>query len=115
MAGSNAMDLLLDFALAPALWLGLVLALSYSLFFYTWRGGGMRQLGRDLLAGIGGFAAGQILGMLMQTDWLRLAARCSSSRALPAPLSRCGAGACSCAWPAERDDRQVLTGSERNR
>lgn len=65
-------DRLWDILLAPALWLGLVLALTYSVFFALWRGGGWRQLPRHILAGILGFGFGQTLGALMESNWLRV-------------------------------------------
>ncbi len=65
-------DTLLDVALSPALWLSVVLALAVSLLFHLWRGGGWRQLARDLLAGLIGFAVGQALGMGLRLPGLRL-------------------------------------------
>jgi hypothetical protein len=56
------LDLLLDIAFSPALWLSAALGTVYSLLFYAWRGGQWRQLGRDLLAGLAGFALGQLAG-----------------------------------------------------
>ena len=68
----SAPDLLLDVVLSPGLWLGAVLAFSYGLLVYGWRGGGLRQLGRYVLAGLAGFALGQIAGMMLEVGWLRL-------------------------------------------
>jgi hypothetical protein len=65
-------DRFLDFVLSPALWLSLALALLVSLAFTAWRGGDLRQLLRDLLAGIVGFAAGQFVGFLLGFPWLRV-------------------------------------------
>lgn len=58
-------DFLLDIVLSPAIWFSVALALTYSLLFHLWRGGGWRQLGRDLLAGLAGFGAGQLIGSLL--------------------------------------------------
>jgi hypothetical protein len=66
------LDWLLDVALSPALWLSVFLALACSLLFHLWRGGGTRQLGRDLLAGLPGFAVGQAVGSLLRLPGLRL-------------------------------------------
>jgi len=63
-------DLVLDIALAPALWLSSALALAYGVLFYGWRGGGWRQLGRDLVGGLVGFGLGQLAGMLSGASWL---------------------------------------------
>jgi hypothetical protein len=68
----QASDWVLDVALSPALWLSAFLAIAASLLFYLWRGGGRRQLGRDVLAGLAGFAAGQVLGMALRLPDLRL-------------------------------------------
>jgi len=65
-------DLVLDIALAPVLWLSIALALAYGVLFYGWRGGGWRQLGRDLAAGLIGFGLGQAVGMLAGTSWLMI-------------------------------------------
>ncbi len=67
MASSPVTETLLDIVLSPALWLSVALSLVYGALFYIWRGGGPRQLGRDLLAGMIGFGLGQIAG-----SWLRL-------------------------------------------
>ncbi len=65
-------DLLWDVLLSPALWLGLMLALTYSVLFSVWRGGGWRQLPGDLLAGGIGFGAGQLAGVLLDINLLRV-------------------------------------------
>jgi hypothetical protein len=65
-------DLALDVVLSPGLWLSVLLALIYSLLFSAWRWGGWRQLGRDVLAGLLGFAAGQLIGTLAGFDWGRI-------------------------------------------
>ncbi len=64
------LDIIIDLVLSPSLWLGLALALSYSALFYGWRRGGVRQLGRDLLAGCTGFAVGQLAGVLLEVNFL---------------------------------------------
>ncbi len=68
----QALDWVLDVALSPALWLSAFLAVAVSLLFHLWRGGGRRQLGRDVLAGLAGFAVGQALGMGLRLPDLRL-------------------------------------------
>jgi hypothetical protein len=66
------LDRFLDVALSPALWLSVSLAAASSLLFYLWRGGGLRKLGLDLLAGLAGFAVGQAAGSLLRLPGLRL-------------------------------------------
>ena len=68
----QVLDWMLDVALSPALWLSAFLAVAVSLLFYLWRGGERRQLGRDLLAGLAGFAVGQALGMALRLPDLHL-------------------------------------------
>lgn len=65
-------DALLDLVLSPALWLGVAIAVVCSVAFYAWRGGGLRQLGRDLVAGLVGFGLGQLAGTWLGFDWLRV-------------------------------------------
>lgn len=65
-------DRLWDILLSPALWLGLTLALTYGALFTLWRGGGWRQLPRDLLASYAGFGLGQLGGVLWGNDLLRI-------------------------------------------
>ncbi len=55
------LDRVLDSALSPALWLCILFGLVYGILFTIWRGGGFRQLGRDVLIGIVGFGAGQLV------------------------------------------------------
>ncbi len=66
------LEKMLDVALAPGLWLSVLLALIYGLLFSAWRWGGWRQLARDMLAALLGFAAGQLAGTLMGLNWLRV-------------------------------------------
>jgi len=65
-------DLALDVVLSPGLWLSVLLALIYSLLFSAWRWAGWGQLGRDVLAGLLGFAVGQLIGTLAGFDWGRI-------------------------------------------
>ena len=65
-------DLALDVVLSPGLWLSVLLALIYSLLFSAWRWAGWGQLGRDVLAGLLGFAVGQLIGTLVGFDWGRI-------------------------------------------
>jgi len=65
-------DAILNTLLSPALWLGIATAAICSLAFYAWFGGGSRQLIRDLVAGLAGFAIGQWAGALLGLEWLRV-------------------------------------------
>jgi hypothetical protein len=65
-------DGVMDVVLSPALWLSAAIALVCAVVFYGWRGGGMRQFGRDLVAALLGFGAGQLAGVYFQVDVLRL-------------------------------------------
>ena len=56
----------------PAPGFSVLLALIYSLLFSALWWGGWRQTGRDLLAGLVGFALGQLLGSLLDFQWLRV-------------------------------------------
>ena len=58
-------DLALDIVLSPALWLSVLFGVVYSVLFTLWRGGGWRQALRDLVAGVVGFGAGQLLATLL--------------------------------------------------
>ena len=66
------LEKLLDVALAPGLWLSALFALIYGLLFSAWRWAGWPQVGRDVLAAWLGFAAGQLGGMLIGLNWLRV-------------------------------------------
>ena len=65
-------DRLWDILLSPALWLGLLLALAYGALCTLWRGGGWRQLPRDLAAACVGFGLGQLAGSLLGINLLRV-------------------------------------------
>jgi hypothetical protein len=69
MIPNDWVDLALDVVFSPGLWLSVLLAVIYSLLFSTWRWAGWGQLGRDVLAGLLGFAAGQLTGTLVGFDW----------------------------------------------
>jgi len=60
----------LDVLLSPALWLSVGLGTACGLLFHIWRGGGWRWLLADCVAGVVGFAVGQVAGTLMRIDWL---------------------------------------------
>jgi hypothetical protein len=62
----------LDLLLSPALWLSVAVAILVSLAFTVWRGGGLRQAGLDLLAGLIGFGIGQLLGTILPFELLRI-------------------------------------------
>jgi hypothetical protein len=66
------LDTGLDVLLSPGLWLSVFLVLIYVLLLSVWRWGGWRQLGRDMLAGLLGFAVGQLIGTLAGINWLRI-------------------------------------------
>ncbi len=51
----------LNLVLLPALWLSVALGLTCGVLFYLWRRGGWRRFWRDLVAGVVGFALGQVL------------------------------------------------------
>jgi hypothetical protein len=72
MIPSGWFDLALDVVLSPGLWLSVLFALIYALLFSVWRWAGWRQLGRDVLAGVLGFAAGQLVGTLVGVGWGRI-------------------------------------------
>jgi uncharacterized membrane protein YeaQ/YmgE (transglycosylase-associated protein family) len=65
-------ELALDVVLSPGLWLSVLLAAIYSLLFSIWRWLGWGQLGRDVLAGLLGFAVGQLIGTLVGFDLGRI-------------------------------------------
>ena len=69
---TSLMDDVMDVILSPALWLSVVVAVVCSVLFYGWRGGGVRQLGRDVVAGVLGFGIGQLAGTYLELDLLRL-------------------------------------------
>jgi hypothetical protein len=72
MIPGDWLDVAFDVVLAPGLWLSILFALIYSLLFSIWRWAGWRQLARDILAGLLGFAAGQLIGTLVGLDWGRI-------------------------------------------
>jgi hypothetical protein len=59
-----------DVVLSPALWLSVGLGMACGLLFHIWRGGGWRWLLADFLAGVAGFAVGQVAGILLHIDRL---------------------------------------------
>jgi len=65
-------DGVMDVILSPALWLSVLVAIVCSVLFYGWRGGGVRQLGRDVVVGLLGFGVGQLAGIYFQLDLFRL-------------------------------------------
>jgi uncharacterized membrane protein YjjP (DUF1212 family) len=65
-------DGVMDVVLSPALWLSVAVAVACSVLFYGLRGGGVRQLGRDVVVSLLGFAIGQLAGTYLQLDLLRL-------------------------------------------
>jgi len=69
---TRLIDGVMDVVLSPALWLSVAVAFACSVLFYGWRGGGMRQLGRDVVVSLLGFGIGQLAGTYLQLDFLRL-------------------------------------------
>ena len=65
----DLLDKVIDVFFSPALWLGVVTALACSVLFVIWRRGGLRQWGRDAVAGLVGFALGQFVGRWLPLDW----------------------------------------------
>lgn len=61
-----------DVILSPALWLSVVVAVVCSVLFYGWRGGGARQFGRDVVAGLLGFGIGQLAGTYLELNLFQL-------------------------------------------
>ena len=60
------LDFLLDIVLSPALWICVLFGLVYAVLFTLWRGGGLGQALRDIVAGIAGFGLGQLLAMFLR-------------------------------------------------
>lgn len=50
----------------PALLLGLLLSVTYAGLLHLWKGSSLRDLLLYLVASAGGFAVGQLLGLLLQ-------------------------------------------------
>jgi hypothetical protein len=65
-------EAVIDAILSPALWLSVTVAIVCSVVFYGLRGGGIRQFGRDVVASLIGFGAGELAGTYLQIDLLRL-------------------------------------------
>ena len=71
MISSAWLEMALDIVLSPGLWLSVLLALIYSLLFSAWRWAAGAS-SRDVLAGLLGFAAGQLIGTLVGFDLGRI-------------------------------------------
>jgi len=65
-------DIVLDIVFSPALWLSIALTLVYGMVFYLWRGGPIRQLGRDLVVALIGFVVGQLAGTILHLRLLQV-------------------------------------------
>lgn len=65
-------DIVLDIALSPTLWLCVLFGVVYGVLFTLWRGGGWRQLARDVSVGVIGFAAGQVLASVLHLPMVRV-------------------------------------------
>jgi hypothetical protein len=66
------LDRVLDIALSPALWLCVLFGLVYGILFTLWRGGGPRQLLRDIVTSVLGFGLGQLLASFLHLPSLRV-------------------------------------------
>jgi uncharacterized membrane protein YjjP (DUF1212 family) len=69
---ADLFDGVMDVVLSPALWLSVAVAAVCGVAFYGWRGGSKRQFGRDVVAALVGFGAGQLAGIYLQLDLLRM-------------------------------------------
>jgi hypothetical protein len=58
--------------LPPALLLGLILSAAYAALLHVWKGRGLRDLLLYQVASGGGFAVGQLLGVLLQIPLPRI-------------------------------------------
>ena len=56
----------------PALLLGILLSVAYASLLHLWKGRSLRDLLLYLLASAGGFALGQLLGLLLQIPLPRI-------------------------------------------
>ena len=56
----------------PALLLGILLSVAYATVLHLWKGRSLRDLLLYLIASAGGFAAGQLLGLLLQIPLPRI-------------------------------------------
>jgi hypothetical protein len=56
----------------PALLLGVLLSVAYASLLHLWKGRSLRDLLLYLLASAGGFAVGQLLGLLLQIPFPRI-------------------------------------------
>jgi hypothetical protein len=56
----------------PALLLGIVLSVAYAGLLHLWKGRSLRDLMLYLVASMGGFAVGQLLGLLLQIPLPRI-------------------------------------------
>lgn len=68
----GASDIFLDIVLSPALWLCVLFGLTYAALFTLWRGGGFRQLLRDVVAGVLGFGLGQLIASFLHLPTVRV-------------------------------------------
>jgi hypothetical protein len=56
----------------PALLLGILLSVAYASLLHVWKGRSLRDLLLYLIASAGGFAVGQLLGLLLQIPLPRM-------------------------------------------
>lgn len=58
--------------IAPALVLGLALSMAYAALLHLWKGRSLRDLVAYQIAAVGGFAVGQLVGLLLQMPLPRI-------------------------------------------
>jgi hypothetical protein len=63
-------DSVLDVVLSPTLWMCVLFGVVYAVLFSIWRGGGPRQWLHDIIAGVLGFALGQLTATLFHLPTL---------------------------------------------
>ncbi len=56
----------------PALLLGILLSVAYASLLHLWKGRSLRDLMLYIIASVGGFAVGQLLGLLLQIPLPRM-------------------------------------------
>lgn len=62
----------MSFLLSPALAVILALSVIYGALFHLWKGRNWSDLGRALIAAFLGFGVGQLIGVLMQLNVLKV-------------------------------------------
>lgn len=62
----------MSFLFSPALAVILVLSIIYGAFFHLWKGRNWSDLGRALIVAFLGFSAGQLIGVILQLNVLKV-------------------------------------------